>query len=202
MPLDYAALLRLVFPPSADEQQWLQLPDGSLLPYLQPTTHRETTTLLPYQNPYVRAAIHLNKFHHHAAALDALAVCVTAYVLSAELTEHVFIPVPLSRQRYQDRKYNQVSEVLYRARRLERTLTIDDRALFRTRDTAPQTSLTRRARKQNLRDAFAPRRRQTLTGRHVILVDDVLTTGATLTAATSALETCHPASIQRLAFAH
>ena len=58
--------------------------------------------------------------------------------------------------------------------------------LERTRDAPPQAGLTRRARRANLRGAFRCRR-GALAGRHVALIDDVVTTGATADAAARAL---------------
>src|SRR5262249_22206839 len=55
-------------------------------------------------------------------------------------------------------------------------------ALKRTLATRPQTELSAEARRANVRGAFALRRPERVNGRHVILVDDVMTTGATLTA--------------------
>jgi predicted amidophosphoribosyltransferase len=53
-------------------------------------------------------------------------------------------------------------------------------ALVRLTATAPQTHLDAPARRRNVRKAFAVRRPEAIAGRHVVLVDDVLTTGATV----------------------
>lgn len=86
------------------------------------------------------------------------------------------IPVPLSAARRRERGYNQAEEL---ARRLsvarDRPL---DTALERVRATRPQVGLDRAARHANVRDAFAWRG-PPLRDANVLLVDDVLTTGAT-----------------------
>ncbi|MGQ0622735.1 MAG: ComF family protein [Panacagrimonas sp.] len=87
------------------------------------------------------------------------------------------IPVPLHRQRQFQRGYNQAREL---ARGLAGVLAIevDEQAVSRTRATPDQIGLNAAARRRNLRGAFAVTR--DLSGLHVALLDDVLTTGATL----------------------
>lgn len=61
-------------------------------------------------------------------------------------------------------------------------------ALRRTRHTAPQAGLTRRQRRENIRGCFQAAAPETVRGRRVLLIDDVLTTGATANAAAAALK--------------
>ncbi len=95
------------------------------------------------------------------------------------------IPVPLHPRRLADRGFNQAALL---ARPIARDLGVplELRALVRMRDTSRQASLERTARLTNVAGAFAARRR--LDGHHVLLVDDVCTTGATLRACAAALE--------------
>ena len=89
--------------------------------------------------------------------------------------------LPLMRPGLRERGYNQAWEL---ARRLARELNLPAQAdgLQRWRDTPAQTTLDAAARRANLRDAFLvhPGLAGRLAGRHVALVDDVMTTGATL----------------------
>jgi ComF family protein len=108
----------------------------------------------------------------------------------------LLLPVPLSRERLRERGYNQAWEL---ARRLARRLGLeaDAHLLQRSRDTAHQIGMSREQREVNLRDAFwvEPARRARLLGREVVLVDDVLTTGATAHAAALALTRAGAASV-------
>ncbi len=93
------------------------------------------------------------------------------------------VPVPLSRRRWRERGYNQAHELaLELGSRLGSACTP---ALLRQRHTAPQAGLSAQARATNVARAFCAR--TPLRGLRVALVDDVLTTGATLEAAAQAL---------------
>lgn len=104
----------------------------------------------------------------------------------------VLVPVPLSPQRLAARGFNQAWEI---ARPLSRRLDIraDATLLARRRDTVTQRTLDLPARRANLRDAFAVRHHERLDGLHIGLVDDVMTTGATLREAARVLK-AHGAS--------
>jgi len=95
------------------------------------------------------------------------------------------MPVPLSRQHLCERGFNQALEI---ARLLARALALplDSTSLVRPKETLPQSKLPWRARKGNVRNAFACTR--DLTGETVIVIDDVMTTGATLDAVARTLK--------------
>ena len=98
------------------------------------------------------------------------------------------LPVPLHRWRLLARRYNQ-SALLARALARESGLPLWPDALVRTRNTPSQGRLGLEARRRNVAGAFAvpPRWRPRLAGLGLLLVDDVLTSGATAEAATKAL---------------
>ena len=87
------------------------------------------------------------------------------------------VPVPLHPVRFRERGFNQ-AETLCRCLNQEIDLSVMTRAVRRVRVTRTQALLSRRERLANMRGAFAPGQ-QSLNGRRVVLVDDVLTTGAT-----------------------
>ncbi|RYX94432.1 MAG: ComF family protein [Comamonadaceae bacterium] len=114
------------------------------------------------------------------------------------------LPLPLSAQRLENRGFNQAWELAsaLSSRSLHRG-SADARLLLRIRDTRPQTELRREARIANVRDAFTvdPLRAHLLRGRRVVLVDDVMTSGASLFAAAEALRAAGAAHITAVAFA-
>ncbi len=96
----------------------------------------------------------------------------------------VIIPVPLHRWRLLRRKYNQ-SALLARAVGEALTIPVELLTLQRQRSTRPQVGMKREERLKNVRDAFVVT--GAVAGKTVLLVDDVLTTGATLEACSETL---------------
>lgn len=123
------------------------------------------------------------KFQRDLAALSlcgALLTKVSAHLQGVE----AIIPIPLSRRRFFLRGYNQAVEIARPlARQLDLPLLVNQ--LHRSRHTRPQSDLDQQARRQNVAGCFECCR--DFTGRHVLLVDDVMTTGATAAEAARAL---------------
>jgi len=130
------------------------------------------------------AAVHGLKYRCRrrvAAALGPLLAARYPYG-----TDGLLVPVPLHVNRLRTRGFNQAL-LLARALGRHRGLEVTARALVRLRDTHIQPGLSAVERQRNLRGAFAVRSPDTVTGRHVVLIDDVLTTGATADACASSL---------------
>lgn len=100
----------------------------------------------------------------------------------------VLVPIPLHRWRLLGRRFNQAAEISRPLARLRDREHLPD-ALIRTRHTPSQGGRSLRGRQQNVRHVFTvtPSGQQRLRGRRVLLIDDVLTTGATAEAASRAL---------------
>jgi ComF family protein len=88
-------------------------------------------------------------------------------------------PVPLHRRRFRQRGFNQAYLLVRQWQLPDQTVIVRD-LLTRTRATAPQSGLDRRQRRMNIKKAFAMGRTGESAGKRVLLVDDVLTTGATV----------------------
>jgi len=88
------------------------------------------------------------------------------------------VPVPLFVARKRYREFNQAAELARLVGKRARIPVAD--CLLRTRNTTSQVASSRRARMENLRDAFKMRHSADMHDRHLVLVDDVLTTGSTL----------------------
>ena len=123
------------------------------------------------------------KFHD---ALDLAPTFADLLLVAHAVTSHVpapslLVPVPLGAARLRERGYNQAWEI---ARRLARRLHVraDANLLLRVRETPHQLALAPERRAANVRGAFAiePLRLAEVRGRAVTVVDDVMTTGATV----------------------
>lgn len=99
----------------------------------------------------------------------------------------VIMPLPLHNQRLRERGFNQ-SQLLAEAWRDGLHKPILLKTLVRSKNTAPQTGFDREVRLKNLRGAFAVNDRDAIKGKTILLVDDVHTTGSTLSMASFALK--------------
>jgi ComF family protein len=114
----------------------------------------------------------------------------------------VLIPVPLHWRRAWHRRYNQ-SGALARIIERQSGVSVASEALGRIRPTEQQIGLSRPQRASNVQGAFkvAPYRQALIAGRRVVLIDDVLTSGATVDACARALLRAKAASVDVLVFA-
>jgi len=131
-------------------------------------------------NGLILEVVHRYKYNRAVwfeAFLGDLLVRQAAPVLAAEKWD-LIVPVPLHPVKEREREFNQAGRL---ARHLGRALglPVHDRLVRRVKFTETQTRLTRSQRAANMKAAFAPRAGKELDGAKVILVDDVLTTGAT-----------------------
>ena len=112
----------------------------------------------------------------------------------------VVVPVPTTPNRLRSRGYNQAALLAMRVADLRRLPLVN--ALERREGAGSQTTLTRDERRRNVRGAFAPTREAARArGRTVLLVDDVLTTGATVSEAADALSEAGVPEVVVLTFA-
>lgn len=139
-----------------------------------------------YEYPWSTLITHF-KFHGEPGWARVLATLMrsTPWVEPALEQADVVLPMPLAPPRLAERGFNQA---LLLARALSPAKT-DPALLLRTRHTAAQSALDRDARRANVTGAFAaePLRAAQLRGARVVLVDDVMTSGATIFAAAAAL---------------
>jgi len=157
----------------------LPLPDGSLcgICATHPPHWDRVRSPLVYEFP-VDSLLRQFKFAGRLSHGRVLGELLAEWIASFdEPLPDMLIPVPLHWQRQLKRRFNQAEEI---TRPLHRRLKIPVANLCRRRYPTPQQSgLSGRERRRNLRDAFVMR--GNVTGAHIAVVDDVMTTGSTVT---------------------
>lgn len=200
-------ILDILFPPRTSERRVRATTADTVCALLSPITLPLSTpiiALLPYRNELVRSLILEMKFKDNKRAASLLGAALEDFLLEY-LAEHfpgetpVLIPVPLSAKRERSRGYNQVRRVCEIA--LPRLpVHFAPEILTRTRNTLPQTELSGRERRTNLEGAFEAT--DIDPSAIYIVVDDVTTTGTTLTSAVRALKARGADMVLALALAH
>ena len=129
----------------------------------------------------VKEALLRFKFHQKAAYYRSFAVLLSKKIKKMTNFRNfdIIIGVPLHASRERERGYNQSSLI---AKALSRELQVpaSNTVLSRVKITNSQSLLNRNARLSNVRDAFQVNRPEKIRGRSILLVDDIITTGATL----------------------
>lgn len=149
----------------------------------------------PYSAPYIQRSIKWLKFKSIRPVAPSLAFLLSPYLPRiaplAELQQHsLIIPIPLHKKRHRHRGFNQAEEI---ARALSESVHISiHSALERTRHTHAQAKLPKALRKENMRGAFKLSAPIPGTIKQVILVDDVITSGTTLSVAAHTIQKGSP----------
>jgi ComF family protein len=161
------------------------------------------TIAAPYRyGGELAVALQRLKYDRRLDIARTLAPLLAPALAEASAEVEVIVPVPLHWRRQSKRGFNQAS-VLVEQARTRGGAPVDAISLRRRRATASQAGLTARERARNVAGAFAVvrRRRPRIEGRRVLLVDDVITTGATVAAASRALLDAGAASVRGLCLA-
>ena len=173
------------------------LPYDSFIPpetaHLCSACHRkpppfETARSLALYDGTIREVLHLFKYDRRPEIGAILGKLMAIYfeTVRGPARPDAIVAVPLHRARKRKRGYNQ-AEILARAVGKSLRIPRIRGCLARSRAVPPQTGLSRFERRKNVRNSFRVRRPGRLQGKSILLVDDILTTGATITECASTL---------------
>jgi competence protein ComFC len=137
-----------------------------------------------FEDP-IRSALHKLKYRRDMALGDALAAQLSEFAISLKWPVEMIVPVPLGKKRLQERGYNQAN-LIARPLALAAGIAFAPDALKRVRETRSQVGLTKTERRANVNGAFQAEGMR-VKGRVVLLMDDVATTGSTLSSCAEAL---------------
>ena len=168
---------------------------------LKPPSYHLARAVVKFEEPAVEI-VHRFKYQREFAFLawmsDEMARVYQEQF--APLDFDLIIPVPLHWQRLLKRGYNQ-SQLLARFLAKKINLPLASSVLVRTQNTPPQVGLSRNQREKNLKKAFLVKKPSWIQGKKVLLIDDVITTGATIQEASKTLKRAGAELVGVLAFA-
>lgn len=206
----YKILLDIIFPQSIVEGKVHALTNSSLSERLHIEERHSVTSLFQYRDPLIKQMIWLLKYKKDTYVAQLFAHSLHDYLLEelsdelvfSEGIEPVIVPIPLSNKRERERGYNQIKLVTNELQRLG-GISVNTHILIKKKHTTPQTSLHKKMdREKNVKDAFEVMGTLSLSCAHVILIDDVLTTGSTLREATRVLKEAGVYKVSSITLAH
>lgn len=157
-----------------------------------------------YDNPYLKKLIAAFKYEPFLRSLAApLAKLIADHFALAQIQPDrnaIIVPVPLAQKRLRWRGYNQAASLARELGHLWR-LPVNSNILVRSRETQNQASLQGSARRQNIKNAFTSPDPSAIKNKTVYLVDDVITTGATMDECAKVLKRRGAATVIGLAIA-
>lgn len=133
----------------------------------------------------IQEALHTLKYRRNIGLGEALATQIAGYIRALHWNIDLVIPVPLGKKRMQERGYNQVA-LVSEPLAYEVGWAYSSRALWKARETRSQVGLNISQRKENVDHAYQADP-EIVNRRSVLLIDDVATTGSTVSSSTKAL---------------
>lgn len=147
----------------------------------------------------VQNALHAIKYRRNIGLADAIAVDAVEFVRMLNWNVEVLIPIPLGKARLQERGYNQVALVA-RPLAYELGILYAPHGVRKIRETRSQVGLTAAERRENVRAAYQADP-SAVTRKSILLMDDVATTGSTISACADALLSAGASEVYALTIA-
>lgn len=172
-----------------------------------------TIVMFDYGDKQAKSLIWELKYKNNSAAAEVLAEAMREELIGAasdwaifdNFQKPVLLPVPLSKKKLAKRGYNQTEILVRKIMRIDdgKNFEADFDVLKKVKETKDQSSLkTKTARLKNLRDCFKVTAPEKIQDRNIIIIDDVITTGATLSEIRKALKQAGAGKIKAIVVAH
>lgn len=147
---------------------------------------------LPYQNQLIKNLIKFFKYQPFVKELSQplSSLIITHFQLieksPADFAGCILMPVPLEKKKLKWRGFNQAEELAKELIPFLKIPLIND-VLVKTKETLPQIELSGKEREENIKGAFSCRNKEKISGKKILLVDDIYTTGSTIEEAAQAM---------------
>lgn len=200
----------LIFPPSDRTRRIrsTEVEDLRKITKARQPSQDHISAVCDYRDELVRDVVYACKFAGTRAADELIGQCMQPELLAICQEERIFTndviitPVPLSRKRRQKRGFNQSARICKAIVKADEGRTFrQEQLLEKVRTTADQTELSKTERRKNVAQAFASQKKD-IDAEAIFVIDDVVTTGATLTEARRALREVTDVKVIGIAFAH
>jgi len=159
---------------------------------VSPELIERAVAIYDYSGP-AKQAVHRLKYEGESALIQWMSEQIALEVRKLGWGDQIFVPVPIHRTRQLERAFNQAEALC------ESLQAPVEKLLVRTKKTIPQAALDKALRSDNIRGAFAASGE--VAGREIVIVDDVCTTGSTVSECAKVLLRAGAKSVRVLAFA-
>ena len=149
-----------------------------------PPAYRMMRSWAVFDSP-IQNALHTIKYRRNIGLADSIAIHMSEFVRSLGWKIDLLVPAPLGRERLRERGYNQVALVAHPLS-YETGWGYEPNALTKVRETRSQVGLSIHQRRDNVSKAYQADPKK-VSGKTVLLLDDVSTTGSTISSCTEAL---------------
>jgi competence protein ComFC len=174
---------------------------------------KNAEAIFSYKDPLIRSLVWQLKYKGNRKIASTLAeilyerVLITCSDLSLfeNFSKPIFIPIPTDKNKSREKGFNQTEILLEEIMKLDKEKAFEymPSVLIKIKETKNQTSIKRRAeRLENLKGCFAVQNTEAVKGRNILLIDDVITTGATIKEARRALKESGAQKIWAFTLAH
>lgn len=148
-----------------------------------------------------RHMVHLLKYNGGRYIVKSMGMFMVEKLKSAKINVDFIIPIPLAKSRLKTRGYNQ-SELLANFVGKEMNIPVLTDVVERVKNTHTQTDFDASERAENMKNAFRALNYSVFKGKNVLLIDDIITTGATMSELAKVIKPHKPKNIYGLTFCH